>query len=115
MYALKEEDQKQEKMNGIIYNISPAPHFRHGIVNGNIYQTIKSGLTNSLCLVFMEHLDFIYHPEVNDDYVCPDIMIICDRKNLKGGAHRGVPNFIAETLSSSTAKKDRTAKFFLFT
>lgn len=50
------------------------------------------------------------HPEENDDYVCPDVMVICDRKHLKGGAYSGVPKFIAETLSPSTVFRDRAEK-----
>ena len=104
------EHRKQEKMNGVIYDMSPAANFRHGIVNGNIHSIIKQGLKNSVCLVFMENLDFKYQPKVNDDYVCPDIMIVCDRKHLKGGCYSGVPKFIVESLSPSTAKKDKTEK-----
>lgn len=104
------DEKKQEKMNGILYNMSPAPDFRHGIVNNNINTVIKFGLKGSPCLVFMENLDFHYHLEENDDYVCPDIMIICDRKYLKGSFYNGVPKFIVETLSPSTAKKDRAEK-----
>ena len=61
-------------------------------------------------MVFMENLDFKYHPEENDDYVVPDVMVVCDRKYLKGGSYRGVPKFIVETLSPSTALKDKTVK-----
>lgn len=104
------EHWRDEKMNGIIYDMSPAPGYRHGIINGNIYEIVKRGLKDSLCLVFMENLDFKYQPDINDDYLCPDIMIVCDRKQLKGGAYYGVPKFIAETLSNSTAKRDRTEK-----
>ena len=110
MGLAEREYRKQEKMNGVIYDMSPAPNFRHGIVNSNIHSIIKNGLKNSMCLVFMENLDFKYHPEVNDDFVCPDIMIVCDRKYLKGGSYSGVPRFIVETLSPSTAKKDKTEK-----
>ena len=110
MALLKEEYRKQEKMNGVVYDMSPAPNYRHGIINGNIYNVVKTGLKGSLCLVFMENLDFKYHPEVNDDYVVPDVMIVCDRKYLKGGSYTGVPKFIVETLSPSTAKKDKTEK-----
>lgn len=106
----KETYRKQEKMNGVVYDMSPAPSFQHGIINGNIYGIIKAGLKGSLCLVFIENLDFKYHPKENDDYVVPDIMIICDRKHLKGGNYSGVPKFIVETLSPSTAKKDKTEK-----
>ena len=104
------ERKKDEKINGVIYDMSPSPGYQHGIINNNINTIIKAGLKNSLCLVFMENLDFKYHPEINDDYLCPDIMVICDRKHLKGGAYSGVPKFIVETLSHSTAKRDKTEK-----
>ena len=104
------EHWRDEKIDGVIYDMSPSPSFRHGIINNNINTVIKAGLKGSLCLVFMENLDFKYHPEVNDDYLCPDIMIVCDRKYLKGGSYSGVPRFVAETVSHSTAKRDKTEK-----
>ncbi len=104
------ERRKDEKINGVVHDMSPAPGYQHMIVNGNIYSVIKQGLKNSICLVSIENLDFKYHPEINDDYLCPDLMIICDRKHLKGGAYSGIPKFIAETLSPSTAKRDKTEK-----
>ena len=108
------EHGRDEKINGVIYDMSPAPGYQHGIINNNINTIIKQGLKNSLCLVFMENLDFKYHPDINDDYLCPDIMVICDRKHLKGGAYSGVPKLIVETLSPSTAKKDRSEKMEIY-
>ena len=104
------ERRKDEKIDGVIYDMSPSPGYRHCIINGNIYTIIRQGLKSSICLVSMENLDFKYHPDIDDDYLCPDIMVMCDRKHLKGGAYSGVPKFIAETLSHSTAKRDRTEK-----
>lgn len=104
------ERKKDEKINGVIYDMSPAPGYQHGIINGNIYAVIKQGLRGSICLAYIENLDFKYHPEINDDYLRPDIMIICDRKHLKGGAYSGVPKFIVETLGPSTAKRDKSEK-----
>jgi len=104
------ERKRDEKIDGIIYDMSPSPGYSHFVVTGNIYRVIANGLINSLCRVSMENLDFIYHPDVNDDYLCPDIMIICDRKHLKRGAYSGTPKFIVEALSHSTAKKDRVEK-----
>ncbi len=104
------ERKRDEKINGVIYDMSSTPGFRHGIINSNIHAIIKHGLKNSLCLVFMENLDFKYHPDINDDYLCPDIMIVCERKHLKGSFYSGVPKFIVETLSPSTTKKDKTVK-----
>ena len=104
------ERKKDEKINGVIYNMSPAPGYKHGIINNNINTIIKQNLKHSLCLVFMENLDFKYHPDINDDYLCPDIMIVCDRTHLKGSFYSGVPKMIVETLGPSTAKRDRTEK-----
>lgn len=114
MASAASEHWRDEKINGIVYDMSPTPGYRHGIINGNIYAAIKQGLKSSICLVTMENLDFKYHPDVNDDYLCPDIMVICDRNHLKGGSYSGLPRFIAETLSPSTAKKDRTEKMDIY-
>lgn len=104
------ERWRDEKINGVVYDMSPAPGYQHGIINNNINTIVKQGLKNSLCLVFMENLDFKYQPDINDDYLCPDIMVVCDRKYLKGGSYSGIPKFIVETLSPSTAKRDKTEK-----
>ena len=80
MALASEEYRRQEKIDGVIHDMSPSPGYQHGIVNGNIHSIIKTGLKNTLCLVFMGNLDFKYHPEENDDYIIPDIMLICDRK-----------------------------------
>ena len=104
------ERKKDEKIDGVIYDMSPSPGYSHCIIDGNIHRIIANGLRNSICFASMENLDFKYHPDVNDDYLCPDIMIICDRKHLKGGAYSGIPKFIVETLSHSTAKRDKSEK-----
>ena len=69
------ERKREEKIDGVIYDMSPSHDYRHGIINNNINRSIGCGLKNSLCLVLMENLDYKYQPEVNDDYVCPDVMV----------------------------------------
>lgn len=108
MPEVRREYIKQEIINGVVYDMSPSADYRHGIVNGNLHAKIKVSLKNSLCLVFMENLDYKYSER--DDYLIPDIMVICDRKNLKGGSYSGTPKFIAETLSPATAARDRGIK-----
>ena len=110
MPFLKEEYRKEEKINGVIYDMSPSPNYQHGIVDGNIYRIISTGLQGTLCLAFMENLDYKYHAQESNDYVIPDVMIICDRKHLKGGSYTGTPRFIVETLSPATALRDMTVK-----
>ena len=110
MPKLREDYIKQEKIGGRIYNMSPSANYRHSIVNGNIYGKLREGLKGSLCLTFMENLDYRYHAEESDDYVIPDVMVVCDRKHLKGSAYTGVPRFIVETLLPATALNDKTIK-----
>ena len=50
MPKLKEDYTKQEKINGVVYNMSPSANYRHSIVNGNIYGKLREGLKGSLCL-----------------------------------------------------------------
>ena len=97
MGLAEEEGRKEEKIDGVIYDMSPSANYIHGMVNSNIHTKVKAGLRDSLCLSYMENLDFKYQPDINDDYVVPDIMVICGRKHLKGGSYSGVPKFIAET------------------
>lgn len=99
--------KNHEKINGIIYNMSPSGGFLHSQVNGNIYFKIRQQLQDSIYVVSIENLD-LYLSE--DEYVTPDIMILCDRNQVKKDTYRGIPKFIAETLSPSTALKDRTVK-----
>ena len=48
MPKLKEDYTKQEKINGVVYNMSPSANYRHSIVNGNIYGKLREGLVCSL-------------------------------------------------------------------
>ena len=63
MGLAEQERKRDEKIDGVVYDMSPAPGYKHGIINGNIYRIIGNGLRNSLCLVFMENLDYKYHAE----------------------------------------------------
>ena len=78
MQLRKRERIRDEKINGEIYDMSPAPSYQHSVVTNNINCIIKAGLKNSMCLVFMENIDYKYSKE-NDDYLEPDII---DRKSV---------------------------------
>lgn len=107
MPLLKDDYAKTEKVNGIIYNMSPSGGFRHSQINGNIHHILRKQLKNSICAVSMENLDLYLS---DDEYVIPDIMLICDRQQVKNDKYRGVPRFIVETLSPATSLKDKTIK-----
>lgn len=109
MPRVERDRVRDEKINGEIFDMSPAPNYQHSVVNGNLFSKIAAGLKDSLCLVFMENIDYKYSKE-SDDYLEPDIIICCDRSRIKGNSYYGTPKFVAETLSPSTAKRDRGVK-----
>lgn len=107
MPLMDREPVKTEKIGGVIYNMSPSAGFVHSQINGNIYHAIKRQIQNSVCVVSMENLDLYLS---DDEYLIPDIMLICDRQRIKNDKYKGVPRFVAETLSPGTALRDRTIK-----
>lgn len=107
MELAEREYIKTEKVEGVIFNMSPSGGFRHSQINGNIYHAIKRQVKNNVCSVSMENLDLYLS---DDEYLIPDIMLICDRQRIKNDKYRGVPRFIAETISPRTALRDRTIK-----
>ena len=107
MPLLKDDNIRTEKIDGIIYNMSPSGGFMHSQINGNLYHAIRQQLKNSICVVSIENLDLYLSEE---EYVIPDIMVICDRSQIKKDKYRGVPRFVAETLSPATSLKDKTVK-----
>ena len=109
MSLLQRDRIKDEKINGEIFDMSPAPDHEHSLINGNLYALIKAGLKNSICRVFYGDIDYVFDSE-SDDYLEPDIIICCDKSQIRGNSYYGTPKFIAETISPSTVKRDRTIK-----
>ena len=107
MPLLQDDYMKTEKINGVIYNMSPSGGFRHSQINGNMYYALSRQLKGSICAVSIENLDLYLS---DDEYVIPDIMLICDRKQVKNDKYKGVPRFVAETLSPATSLKDKNVK-----
>lgn len=112
---------RDERIDGVVYSMSPSPHFTHSIVVGNIGTTIKNVLDKhkGKCRVFMENLDFHYHPNIDDkkkkgDYITPDVIIVCDPDMLKKDGYYGVPKFVAEVASPSTMNRDKDKKYSIY-
>jgi len=104
------DPRKTERIYGVEYAMSPSPNRRHALINGNIFNKFKNAFRDSRCEIFMEQLDYYFrYQEDRSDYIIPDIAIVCDwGKNEK--CYKGVPRFVAETLSPSTAYRDRSVK-----
>jgi len=112
------DDKRRELWNGFIQLMTPAPNLEHQIISINLLTCFVKKYHNSLkCKLFHAPFDvrFPQNGEKNDKeiftVVQPDIVIICDKNKLDKKGCIGAPDFIAEIISPSTAKRDMIDKF----
>ncbi len=116
------EDERWELINGVAYNMSPAPNRRH--------QGVLTYITGQFILHFDSHPCRVYVPpfdvllpvpewdqaeeDVIDTVVQPDLVVICNPARLTEQGCTGAPDFVLEILSPSTAYKDMEDKLRLY-
>ncbi len=114
-------EERWELIDGVPYNMSPAPSTGHQsisqIVSNELYNFLKK---NKNCKVFSAPFDVRFHEknETSDDeiftVVQPDISVICDETKLNTKGCNGAPDITVEILSPSTSYKDETTKLRLY-
>lgn len=118
-YLTWSDDVRCEIIDGVVYDMTPAPATLHQYISGEIYGLFWSFLKNKKCRIFHAPFD-VRLPDDSDDenhirtVVQPDIVIICDKKKLDEKGCIGAPDLIVEILSHATASKDMTKKFDLY-
>ena len=115
-YLTWDDDERWELIDGVPYNMSPAPRVRHQRILGELYRQFANWLLDKPCLVFLAPFD-VRLPEADESddqvetVVQPDLSVICDRTKLDDAGCRGAPDLIVEILSPGTAHKDLKVKF----
>ncbi|MCD8119202.1 MAG: Uma2 family endonuclease [Lachnospiraceae bacterium] len=110
-YALP-DDVRAELIDGIFYYLS-APTITHQRLGGWLYYVLLRYIKEQGgdCVPLIAPCDV--QPDREDDrwMIQPDVMVVCDRNKLEDDrCVRGAPDFVAEVLSPSTKKRDRTVK-----
>lgn len=118
-YLAWPDDERWELIDGVAYNMTPAPTPDHQEVAGNLFGILFSLLREHPCRVFISPLDVLLPigeevDEEVDTTVQPDIVVICRPEIIRSNNIRGVPDWVAEVLSPSTAKKDEGIKRDLY-
>ena len=107
------EDERWEIIEGVAYNMSPAPKVKHQKISGNIFFELKSQIRkNKLrCDIYEAPTDVVL-----DEYnvVQPDIFIVCDKNKITEDNIKGSPDLIIEIVSKATAYKDTKIKKDLY-
>ncbi len=114
------DDKKWELIEGVPYDMSPAPSTQHQRVAGELFFQIKRFLNDTIsCEVFFAPFDvrFAKTGETDEeitDVVQPDITVICDSSKIDERGCRGAPDWIIEVLSPYTTSKDFIQKRKLY-
>ena len=119
-YCSWPDDERWELIEGIPYDMSPAPVRKHQKISRILSTAIDTFLSGKSCEMYSAPFDVLL-PAANDQPVSeiqtvvqPDISVICDKSKLTDAGCTGAPDLIVEILSPSTAKKDMDEKFHLY-
>ncbi|MGA1193712.1 MAG: Uma2 family endonuclease [Kiritimatiellia bacterium] len=103
-------NERWEIIDGTPHAMSPSPELPHQQVVGNLYAELKRQLKGGKCMPILSPMDVKLSEH---DVVQPDLMVICDPKQLKSRIE-GAPTLVVEVLSESSIAHDRVTKMRLY-
>jgi Uma2 family endonuclease len=115
-YLKWDDDERWELIDGIAYNMTPAPSRFHQKISLELILQLGNFFRKTPCDVYAAPFD-VRLPEGDEadeavrTVVQPDISVICDQSKLDDKGCKGSPDLIVEILSPSTARKDMKEKF----
>jgi len=118
-YLTWDDTERWELIDGVPYNMSPAPSRRHQQISGELLRQFANFLKGKPCQVYAAPFD-VRLPEADENVsdistvVQPDIAVICDADKLDDAGCSGAPDLIVEITSPSTSRKDHKEKFFRY-
>ncbi|MBH8604890.1 Uma2 family endonuclease [Thermoactinomyces sp. CICC 10522] len=118
-YLSWDPDERCELIDGLPYNMTPAPSSKHQEILGNIFVLFYQYLSGKRCKVYLAPFEVRLSEKEEDEHtfnvVQPDLSIICDPRKIDERGCKGSPDLIVEVLSPGiAAKRDKTDKFELY-
>jgi Uma2 family endonuclease len=115
-YLAWPEHERWELIEGIPYDMSPAPSRQHQKMTGELFRQFSNYLLEKPCEVYAAPFDVrLADPNAKDvdivTVVQPDISVICDPGKLDEKGCMGSPDLIIEIVSPATVHKDMSEKF----
>lgn len=113
-YALPDE-RRVELIDGVIYDMS-APAFVHQHILGTVFAAIQNYISTKggSCLPMMAPVDVRLDCD-DKTMVQPDVLILCDKSQIRKWGIDGAPDFCLEIISPTTSKKDYIKKLQKYT
>jgi Uma2 family endonuclease len=106
---LESELERWERIDGIVFDMTPPPSSQHQAIVGNLYGELYTYLKGKKCKAFPAPFG-VWLDDENDIYVEPDITVVCDQSKIHEKGCIGAPDLVVEVLSPSTALKDKRVK-----
>ena len=119
-YCKWTDDGRWELIDGVEYDMSPAPSRIHQKLSGELFVRIHTVLKDKQCDVYAAPFDvrLADYAEASDEdiftVVQPDIVVVCDKLKLDERGCVGAPDLIIEILSPYSAAKDMKTKRDLY-
>ena len=110
-YMTWNDDKRWELIDGVAYDMTPAPNIKHQTILGNLTHILGNHLQGKSCALFFAPTDVVLS---GHDVVQPDLLVVCDRAKITEMNIQGAPDLVIEVLSPATAKKDRGEKKDLY-
>ena len=106
------EGVHKEMLDGVVYDMA-APNPRHQSIVGYLYRKIADYIDrkNGKCQVFFSPFG-VFLTKDDDNYVEPDISVICDKEKISERGCEGAPDWIVEVVSPSTKSMDYLRKLY---
>ncbi len=109
------EGERWELIDGVAYNMSPAPSLQHQRIVSALMTQFGNFLSGKTCEHFTAPFD-VRLPAPSEDgmtastVVQPDLVVVCDREKLDERGCVGAPTLVVEITSPSTSAKDLREK-----
>jgi len=119
-YSLWPESERWELIDGVAFDMSPAPSRHHQSILTEILGQIYNLLSVAPCEVYCAPFDVRLpdYLEQKDSEILtvvqPDLVVVCDKEKLDDKGCMGAPDLVVEILSPSTMSKDLHQKFSLY-
>jgi len=113
IYALP-DGERAELIDGKIYYMAP-PNTKHQMLVSDLHYQIKDYIkhNNGNCEVFPAPFA-VFLNENDENYVEPDISVICDKNKITDKGCNGAPDWIIEIVSPSSKAMDYFTKLFKY-
>lgn len=118
-YRTWDDGERWELIDGIAYNMNPAPRIQHQRLPGRLFSKLNDFFKDKSCEPFLAPTDLLLPEGEEDDAfvkntVQPDLFVICDPDKVGEMNCKGSPELVIEILSPSSVKRDAQIKRALY-